>query len=58
MSHLDADNTDRDYWFREAESAHNEWLDMVEHDAEKEYQMGDVDRNTLEEFVGKLKIKN
>ena len=58
MSHLDADNTDRDYWFREAESAHNEWIDMVERDAEKEYQMGDVDRNTLEEFVGKLKIKN
>ena len=58
MSHLDADNTDRDYWLRKTESAHNEWIDMVARDAEKEYQMGDVDKETLEKFVSQLKNKN
>ena len=58
MSHLDAGNTDRDHWFREAESAHDEWLDMIARDAEKEYQMGDVDKEMLEELLGKLRVKN
>ena len=35
--------------------AHDEWLDMVRRDAEKEFEMGDVDEQQLKEFLEKLK---
>lgn len=35
--------------------AHDEWIAMVTDDAEKEFQMGDVDDSFLQEFLGKLK---
>lgn len=46
---------DQDYWLAEAEKAHTQWLAMVRADAEKEYQMGDVDEVQLREFLEKVK---
>ena len=42
---------DRDHWMREAEEAHALWLRMVKDDAEKEYQMGDVEPEQLRDFL-------
>ena len=38
----------------ESLEAHNEWLDLVRRDAEKEFQMGDVDENFLQDFLNKI----
>ncbi|MDE5999923.1 MAG: DUF4954 family protein [Bacteroidaceae bacterium] len=46
---------DRNHWFREAEEAHALWLKMVKDDAEKEYQMGDVDAEQLRDFLESVK---
>lgn len=46
---------DRDHWFREAEEAHALWLKMVKDDAEKEFQMGDVDAEQLRDFLDSVK---
>ena len=46
---------DHDHWFREAEEAHALWLKMVKDDAEKEFQMGDVDAEQLREFLESVK---
>lgn len=46
---------DQDYWMKEAEEAHSLWLKMVRDDAEREYQMGDVEEDMLREFVEKVK---
>lgn len=46
---------DRDHWFREAEEAHALWLKMVKDDAEKEFQMGDVDAEQLRNFLDSVK---
>lgn len=46
---------DRDHWMREAEEAHALWLKMVKDDAEREYQMGDVDADQLRNFIEKVK---
>lgn len=45
---------DQDYWMREAEQAHQQWLAMVKADAEREYQMGDVEEQQLREFLEKI----
>lgn len=45
---------DQDHWLREAEKAHSQWLAMVRADAEKEYQMGDVEESQLRDFIAKL----
>ena len=42
---------DADYWMAEAEQAHEQWLDMVRQDAEREYQLGDVDEDFLRKFL-------
>ena len=42
---------DNDYWMKEAEEAHEQWLDMVRQDAEREYQLGDVDEDFLRKFL-------
>jgi len=56
MAHNDSNNSDDpDHWIRLAESANKEWLDMVARDAEKEFEMGDVDKEQLEEFIDNLK---
>ena len=46
---------DRDHWMREAEEAYARWLKMVKDDAEKEYQMGDVDDEQLRNFLQSIK---
>ncbi len=46
---------DQDYWLREAEQAHERWLHMVRDDAEHEFQLGDVDEETLRTFLDKVK---
>ncbi|MCQ2256515.1 MAG: DUF4954 family protein [Bacteroidaceae bacterium] len=45
---------DKDHWMAKAEEAHNLWLKMVKDDAEKEYQLGDVDESYLREFLEKI----
>lgn len=45
---------DNDHWLAEAEQAHQEWLDMVREDAEREFQLGDVDEDFLREFLKKV----
>ena len=34
--------------------AHEEWLNEIRRDAEKEYSLGDVERQTLDDFIAKL----
>ncbi len=46
---------DEDYWRKEGEEAHALWLNMVCKDAEKEYEMGDVEEQQLREFLEKVK---
>ncbi len=46
---------DRDRWMAEAEEAHALWLKMVKDDAEKEYQMGDVEPDQLRDFLEGVK---
>jgi len=46
---------DKDRWMEEAEKAHNQWLQMVRLDAEKEYQMGDVEEQQLRSFLKSVK---
>lgn len=45
---------DRDHWMAQAEEANNRWLKMVKDDAEKEYQLGDVEESQLREFLEKI----
>ena len=45
---------DNDYWLAEAEQAHELWLRMVREDAEREYQLGDVDEDFLRSFLKKV----
>ncbi len=45
---------DQDYWLKEAENAHAQWLNMVKNDAEREYQMGDVEEQQLRDFLAKI----
>ncbi len=35
--------------------AWNEWIELIHQDAEKEYSMGDVDRETLDDFLNNTK---
>lgn len=46
---------DRDHWMREAQDAYALWLKMVRDDAEKEYQMGDVEPEQLRDFLETIK---
>jgi carbonic anhydrase/acetyltransferase-like protein (isoleucine patch superfamily) len=46
---------DRDHWMQEAEEAYALWLKMVKDDAEKEYQMGDVESDQLRDFLESIK---
>ena len=36
------------------DAAHQAWLGMIKADAEKEYRLGDVDRQTLDKFLAQL----
>ncbi len=45
-------NTDE--WLERAEKAHLLWMRLIKDDAEKEYQMGDVDEEFFREFIEKL----
>jgi hypothetical protein len=40
---------------QEAEEAYALWLKMVKDDAEKEYQMGDVEAEQLRDFLESIK---
>lgn len=46
---------DRDHWMHEAEESHALWLKMIRDDAEKEYQMGDVEPDQLRSFLEKIR---
>ena len=46
---------DRDHWMQEAEEAHARWLKMVRDDAEREFQMGDVDAEQLNSFLQSIR---
>ena len=46
---------DKDRWMHEAEEAHAQWLQMVKADAEKEYQLGDVEEEQLRDFLTTIK---
>lgn len=46
---------DRDHWMQEAEEAYALWLKMVKDDAEKEFQMGDVEADQLRDFLESIK---
>ena len=46
---------DKDHWMREAEESHALWLKMVKDDAEKEFQMGDVEPEQLRSFIDSIK---
>lgn len=39
----------------ECEQAHEEWLNAIRKDAEREYEMGDVSEELITEFIAKLK---
>ena len=47
--------TSRANWQEEAEEAYALWLSMVREDAEKEYQMGDVEADQLHHFIESIK---
>ena len=49
---LDAD--DRRRLIGSCHEARREWYDMIRRDAEREYELGDVDENTLNGFLAKL----
>jgi hypothetical protein len=42
---------DEDYWRREGEEAYSWWLNMVRNDAEKEFELGDVEEEQLRKFL-------
>jgi len=46
---------DQDHWLAEAEQAHERWLRMVRDDAEREFQLGDVDEEFLRDFLTKVR---
>lgn len=46
---------DKDRWLHEAEEAHALWLRMVKADAEKEFQLGDVEEEQLRSFLKGIK---
>ena len=49
---MDAD--DRRRLIGSCHEARHEWYDMIRRDAEREYELGDVDENTLHGFLAKL----
>lgn len=49
---MDAD--DRRRLIGSCHEARREWYDMIRRDAEREYELGDVDENTLNGFLAKL----
>ena len=49
---MDAD--DRRRLIGSCHEARHEWYDMIRRDAEREYELGDVDENTLNGFLAKL----
>ena len=42
-------------WQQEVDEAYSLWLKMVKDDAEREYQMGDVDAGQLRDFLETIK---
>lgn len=46
---------DRDKLIAELKPARQEWLNAIRYDAEREYELGDVDEDTLKSFIGKIK---
>lgn len=45
-------NTDE--WLEKADKAYRMWMKLIKDDAEKEYQLGDVDEDFFREFIAKL----
>ena len=52
---LDTITTDDAETIRQkGEEARRQWINLIKQDAEKEFQMGDVDEQTLADFLGKI----
>lgn len=49
------DDDDRRDLMDNCREARSQWLEMIRKDAEREYQLGDVDRTTLDAFLEKVK---
>ena len=45
---------DTDKWLERAERARKLWMRLIKDDAEKEFQMGDVDEEFFREFIDKI----
>jgi hypothetical protein len=45
---------DTDKWLERAERARKLWMRLIKDDAEKEFQMGDVDEDFFREFIAKI----
>ncbi len=45
-------NTDQ--WLEKAEKAHRLWMRLIKDDAEKEFQLGDVEEDFFRDFIAKL----
>lgn len=45
---------DTDEWLEKAEKSYRIWMKMIKDDAEKEYQLGDVDEDFFRSFVNKI----
>ena len=43
-----------DLWLARAEKSHKLWIRLIRDDAEKEYQLGDVDEDFLRDFLSKV----
>lgn len=46
---------DRDRLIAELEASRQEWLAAIRYDAEREYELGDVDEDELKSFIAKIK---
>lgn len=51
---LSLDSEDKQDFIDSCRKAHNEWLELIAKDAEKEYELGDVDRETIDTFLNRL----
>ena len=43
-----------DEWLEKADNAYRIWMRLIKDDAEKEYQLGDVEEEFFRDFIAKL----
>lgn len=55
-AHLDSlTEDDRQQLISQLQPSRQEWLSAIRHDAEREYELGDVDEDDLKSFIAKIK---